>query len=82
MTLNSRFFAIIAFLMFEEKCIPSLLLGGARVFPYTIQSPVYELTRSIVSATITLLSPSVSISGYVFSTKTLQTVNEKSSCQQ
>ena len=30
----------------------------------------------------TLLAPSVSSGGYVFSTRNLQTVNEESSCQQ
>ena len=81
MTLNSRSFAIIVFLMFEER-VPSLLLGGACVFPYTIQSQEYELTSGIVSANKTLLSPSVSSGGYVFSTKNLRAVNEESSCQQ
>ena len=43
--------------------------------------PVYELTGVIVSATKTLLAPSVSSGGYTFSTRNLQAVKEKSSCQ-
>ena len=55
--------------MYEENGVPSSLLGGAWAFPYTIQSPMYDLTNGIVSATKTLLAPSVLSGGYIFSTR-------------
>ena len=53
------------------------LLGGAREFPYIIQSPMYELTSGIVFATKTLLALSVSSSGYAFNTSNLQAVKRR-----
>ena len=38
---------------------------------------MYDLTIGIVSATKTLLAPSVSSGGYIFSTKNLQEVTKK-----
>ena len=80
-TLNSRSFAMIAFLMFEENAFRVVARRGLSISVY-YSIAVYELTGDIVSATKTPFSLSVSSGGYVFSTKNLQAVNEESSCQQ
>ena len=59
--------------MFEETRSEFFARRGLSI----IQSSVYNLTSGIVSATKTLLTPSVLSSGYVFSTRNLQAGNEE-----
>ena len=76
MALNSRHFAIIAFLMFEENvfrvcCLLLIARWGLSISVY------YSIARARANqryrfCTKTLLSPSVSSSRYVFRTKNLK----------
>ena len=80
MTLNSRPFAIIAFLMFEENA--GLLLGGTSVFPYDYSIARVRANLRYSFCAKTLLSLSVSSSRHVFSTKIPDVVKEEISRQQ
>ena len=81
MTLNSQPFAIIAFLMFEENASGFVVRRGFIISVYYSIARVRANLRYSF-CTKTLLSPSVSSSRHVFSTKIPQVVDEEISCQQ